>query len=307
VVKSREYINEGYAFVIDLDLEKFFDKVDHAILMARLTRKITDSRVLHLIRQFLQAPMLLDGKLIKRREGMPQGGNLSPILANILLDDLDKELTRRGHRFVRYADDISIYVRSKRAALRVQERITYFISKCLKLSVNESKSSICRPNKLELLGYGFVPSYKKGERGVWRLRISPKSYDKFKRRLKYLTRKTVPISTEERIARLNKVIRGWLQYFKYGTGYQKLIAIDGWLRNRIRYCIWHHWKKPNKRMRSLIRLGKDPGQAYAWSRTSLGGWATACSPILRTTITKSRLTRKGLLSLVDYYLKVRIV
>jgi RNA-directed DNA polymerase len=176
-----------------------------------------------------------------------------------------------------------------------------FLKDKLKLPINTDKSGIRRPVHLQVLGFGFVPTYRKGERGKYQLVVTEKKLKSFKEKLKEITRKTTPMSLDERIEKLHSVIRGWMEYFKYASIQQKLIKIDGWLRNRLRYCIWHHWKKPNKKMRSLIRLGIKPNQAYAWSRTRMGGWAVAQSPILGTTITINNLKKRGYVPLIDTF------
>lgn len=305
ILQAQSYINNGYAHIVDIDLKSFFDKVNHDYLMNLVKRKVQNPLLLRLIWRYLRSPIEIDGKLHKRREGVPQGGPLSPLLSNIVLDELDKEFERRNLRFVRYADDFSIFLRSRRAAHRIKRAISRFIWIKLHLEVNTSKSKVCRPHKYEYLGYAFVPSYKKGEKGIYQLVVAKSKFRKLKRELKQLTRKTIPMSFDERIQRINQKMRGWLNYFRYASIQVKLVELDGWLRNRLRYCIWHHWKKPNKRMRSLIRLGKPAGEAYAWSRTSMGGWRVACSPILGTTITIERLKQRGYISFAEYYLKLR--
>jgi group II intron reverse transcriptase/maturase len=256
-----------------------------------------------LLRSFLRAPILIKGKLQKRRKGVPQGSPLSPLLSNILLNELDKELEKRGHRYVRYADDFSIYVRSKKSAKRVGNSIYKFLRDKLQLPINREKSGIRRPSTFEVLGYSFVPTYKKGEKGKYQFVVKKSKWAAFKSKLKYLTKKTIPMSFDERIQRINWLIRGWINYFKLASIQTKLKKLEEWLRNRLRYCIWHHWKKPERKRKNLIRLGIKPGMAYAWSRTRMGGWAVALSPILRTTITIKRLKMRGYVSLVEYYKK----
>ena len=305
VRQARAYIHSGYAHIVDIDLKSFFDKVNHDYLMNLLKRKIDDPPLLRLIWRYLRSPMQVDGRLERRRQGVPQGGPLSPILSNIVLDELDRELERRDVRFVRYADDFSLFVSSKRAAQRLKRSIATFIQEKLHLEVNQAKSKVCRPLDYEYLGYAFESSYKKGARGQYQLVVAKSKLKKLKQELKCITRKTIPMSFDERIVRLNQLMRGWVNYFRYASMRRKLCEIDHWLRCRLRYCIWHHWKKPNKRMRSLIRLGRHPQEAYAWSRTRLGGWRVACSPILGTTITVKRLKQRGYVPFEEYYLKVR--
>ncbi len=222
-----------------------------------------------------------------------------------MLNELDKELEKRGHEFVRYADDFSIYLRSKPAAKRVGNSIFKFLRDKLDLPINREKSGLRTPYNFNLLGYGFVPTYKKGERGRYQFVVEKSKWQVLKQKLKYLTKKTVPASFDERIQRINRLIRGWTNYFKLANIQAKLKQLDEWLRNRLRYCIWHYWKKPERKRKNLIRLGIEQGQAYAWSRTNMGGWAVAQSPILGTTITVSRLKQRGYLSLLDYYKKVK--
>lgn len=301
VLKAQGYINEGHQYIIDIDLKTFFDEVNHCYLLQLLNRKIRCRETLRLIRKWLRAPIQINGKLVKRRKGVPQGSPLSPLLSNIMLHELDRELERQGLRFVRYADDFSIYVKSKAEARRIGNTTYKFLKRKLKLPINREKSGIRRPVNFTILGFGFVPTYVKGEKGKYQLVVSPKSWDKLKQKLKTITRKTTPMSFDERIYKLNEVQRGWVNYFRMASIYNKLGDIDGWIRNRLRYCIWHHWKKPEKKRRSLIRLGVDPDHAYAWSRTRKGGWAVAQSPILGTTITIDRLKKRGYLALLDIY------
>lgn len=304
VLKAQGYINEGYQYIVDIDLETFFDEVDHSYLLQLLYRKIKCPETLGLIRKWLRAPIKIDGKLVKRRKGVPQGSPLSPLLSNIMLHELDRELERQGLRFVRYADDFSIYTKTKHTARQIGNAIFKFLKDKLKLSINREKSGIRRPVNFTILGFGFVPTYVKGEKGKYQLVVSDKSWKKLKQKLKIITRKTTPMSFDERITKLNEVIRGWVNNFRMASIYNKLSKIDGWIRNRLRYCIWHHWKKPERKRKNLIRLGIDQSQAYAWSRTRMGGWAVAQSPILGTTITLNRLIKRGYISLLDIYKKI---
>ena len=301
VAQSLKNINTGYQNIVDIDLKSFFDEVEHYVLLELIYKKVQCRPTMKLLRSFLRAPILIHGKLQKRRKGVPQGSPLSPLLSNILLNELDKELEKRGHRYVRYADDFSIYVRSKKSAKRVGNSIYKFLKDKLQLPINTEKSGIRKPLNFQILGFGFVPTYKKGEKGKYQLVVKLSKWKEFKSKLKYLTKKTIPASFEERISRINLLVRGWINYFRPASIHAKLKKLEEWLRNRLRYCIWHHWKKPERKRKNLIRLGIDQDQAYAWSRTRMGGWAVAQSPILLTTITVKRLKMKGYLSLIEYY------
>ncbi len=209
--------------------------------MGLLRRRISDRVLLRLVREYLQAGVVCNGHYSKRDQGTPQGGPLSPLLSNILLTELDNELSTRGIRFVRYADDCSMFLRSKRAAYRVLSNITRFLETKLKLEVNKEKTSVCRPVKFKLLGHCFTSTYKKGERGKYRLSISKRSWKRLKEKIKLITKKTLPISILERVERLNWLMRGWVNYFKHATGYEKFKYLDSWIRCRLRYCIWKAW------------------------------------------------------------------
>jgi len=303
VSQSLAFINSGYQDIIDLDLKSFFDVVNHDYLMSILYRKIKDKPLLKLIRKYLKSGIMLGGAAQIRHKGTPQGSPLSPLLSNILLNELDKELTKRNLRFVRYADDCSIFLSSKRSANRVLISITRFIEQDLKLTVNHQKTSIFRPVHFHTLGYNFVSTYQRGEKGKYRLRVSPKRFAQMKRKVKEITRKTRPVSFEERISELNSYMKGWIGYFRYAHMHLKLQELDIWIRRRLRYCIWKHWKRPNKRMRAYIRMGIPKRMAYSWSRSRKGGWAQACSPMMSTTVTISRLKRRGYIVFSEYYQK----
>ena len=305
VAQSLKYINDGYQDIVDIDLKSFFDEVEHYKLLQLIYEKVKCPITLRLIRKWLKAPIEINGKLVKRRKGVPQGSPLSPLLSNILLDQLDKYLTSKGYKYVRYADDFSIYTKSKAEAKKIGNEVYLFLRDKLSLPINKAKSGIRRPKDLEVLGYTFAPVYQKGVKGKYQLISSKKSWDKLKRKLKQVTKKTLPYSFDERILKLKQVYRGWLNHFRLGSIQIKLKKIDEWLRNRLRYCIWHDWKRPERKRKNLIRLGVDNGKAYAFSRTRKGGWAVAQSPILNTTITISRLKKRGYESLVDYYSKVK--
>jgi group II intron reverse transcriptase/maturase len=304
VMKAQGYINDGFQHIVDIDLKTFFDEVDHCYLLQLLYRKVKCRETLRLIRKWLRSPIQVNGKLVKRRKGVPQGSPLSPLLSNIMLHELDRKLERQGLRFVRYADDFSIYTKTKATARKIGNATYKFLKSKLKLSINREKSGIRRPVHFTCLGFGFVPTYKKGEKGKYQLVVSEKSWKKVKQKLKTITRKTTPMSFDERIQKLNQVVRGWVNNFRMASIYVKLKELDGWLRNRLRYCIWHHWKKLERKRKNLIRLGIEQGQAYAWSRSRMGGWAIAQSPILRTTITLERLKMRGYISTLEIYMKI---
>lgn len=304
VGKSLSYINSGYQHIVEIDLKEFFDRVDHILLLELLYRKIKCKQTMCLIRRWLRAPLEKDGRLFKRRMGIPQGSPISPLLSNIILNELDAEMERLGLRFVRYADDFSVYCKTKAEAVKAGNGIYIFLRDKLKLPINREKSGIRRPINFQILGFGFVPIYKKGVKGKYQLIVTKKRWQSFKAKLKEETKKTNPKSFDERIAKLNEIQRGWINSFIHASIKTKLDELDGWLRNRLRYCIWHHWKKPERKRKNLFRLGVDAGMAYAWSRSRMGGWAIAQSPILGTTITIDRLKKRGYIPLVEMYQKM---
>jgi RNA-directed DNA polymerase len=304
VLKSQEYINSGYQHIVDIDLKNFFDEVDHSTLLQLMYRKVKCPLTLRLIRKWLKAPIMINGKLVRRRKGVPQGSPLSPLLSNIMLNELDKEMEKQGLRYVRYADDFSIYTKSHQTARKVGNSIYLFLKNKLKLPINREKSGIRKPVTFTILGFGFVPTYVKGERGKYQLVVSEKGWKTLKQKLKTITRKTTPCTFDERIQRIKEVQRGWLGYYRMASIHVKLKDLDSWVRNRLRYCIWHHWKKPERKRKNLIRLGVDQNHAYSWSRTRKGGWAVAQSPILGTTITLERLRKRGYEALLTLYEKI---
>ena len=301
VGKAWEYIHAGNQHIVDIDLKNFFDEVDHCLLLNLVYQKVKCKTTLNLIRRWLRVPMKINGKLRKRRKGVPQGSPISPLLSNILLNELDKELTAKGLKFVRYADDFSIYCKTKTQAEKVKREVGKFLTRKLKLTINEEKSGIRKPVQFSLLGFCFVPTYKKGDVGKYQLTINEKAWKRLKQSLKSITRKTAAKSLSERVTKINEVQRGWLNYFRGTSIYGKLRDMDSWLRNRLRYCIWKDWKKPERKRKNLIRLGVNPDDAYAWSRTRMGGWRTAQSPILLTTITVARLKHRGYTPMLDVY------
>ena len=304
VGQARDYIHSGLTHIVDIDLKNFFDEVDHCLVLNLVFRKVKCKTTMQLIRKWLRAPIKINGKLRKRRKGVPQGSPLSPLLSNILLHQLDKEMTRRGHKFVRYADDFSIYCKSHNQAKATRVVIEKFLKNKLKLTINKEKSGIRKPSHFTLLGFGFVPVYNKGSKNQYQLVVAEKAWKNLKMRLKSITRKTTPAKLEERITKIKEIQGGWLNYFRGTNIMGKLRDIDGWLRNRLRYCIWHDWKKPERKRKNLIQLGVDQDHAYMWSRTRKGGWAIAQSPILGTTITLKRLKQKGYESLTEVYIQL---
>ena len=301
VGKAMEHIHEGYTHIVDIDLKSFFDEVDHCLLLNLIYQKVKCSKTLKLIRKWLKAPIQINGKLQKRNKGVPQGSPLSPLLSNILLHELDKFLTQCNYRFVRYADDFSIYCKYPSHAKAIMRQVEKYLNTKLQLPINKEKSGVRKPVQFQILGFGFVSRYQKGVKGRYLPVVSEKAWNRLKQSLKSITRKTTPMTFDERIAKIKEIQRGWLNYFRGTSIYGKLKSIDGWLRNRLRYCIWHHWKKPERKRKNLIRLGVDQEHAYAWSRTRKGGWAIAQSPILGSTITVKRLKQRGYVSLLEVF------
>lgn len=304
VQQAQKNINEGYQYIVDIDLQNFFDEVDHCLLLNLIYKKVKCKATMRLLRKWLRAPILVKGKLVKRRKGVPQGSPLSPLLSNILLHELDKELENQNLKYVRYADDFSIYCKTKQAARKVGNKIFLFLKEKLKLTINREKSGIRKPVQFEILGYKFVPTYIKGDRGKYQLTVSDKAWLRLKQTLKSITRKTSSKSFDERVSELKLAQQGWVNYFRMASIYGKLKELDSWVRNRLRCCIWKHWKKPERKRKNLIRLGVDQDHAYAWSRTRMGTWAVAQSPILSTTITLKRLAKRGYESMLEHYLRV---
>jgi RNA-directed DNA polymerase len=292
--KAKEYVNAGYTHVVDLDLAQFFDRVNHDYLMNELSKRVADKRVLKLIHKILRADIQENGERVASKQGVPQGGPLSPLLSNIMLDKLDKELERRGHRFVRYADDVSIYVKSKRAGERVMESISTFIEKELKLKVNIEKSSVTRPWYSKLLGFTFY--HKKGEKGI---SVHRKSIAAYKDKIRAITSRSKPYPMEERMMQIRLLNQGWGNYFKLSEAKSVFGALDEWVRSRVRLCYWKQWKKVKTRITHLEKLGIKPGQAYQWGNTRKGYWRTVHSPILTRALNNAFLKKEGLLCLKD--------
>lgn len=297
VEKARGYIGEGNGWVVDLDLEKFFDRVNHDILMSRVARKVKDKRVLKLIRAYLNAGIMLNGCVVRTEEGTPQGGPLSPLLANILLDDLDKELEARGHRFVRYADDCNIYVRSQRAGERVMESVREYLEKRLKLRINQAKSAVDSPVNRQFLGFSFT--------SVWDplSRLATKTKNRFKEKIRELTRRSRSMSQEERIKRLNRYLRGWCEYFRPAAMKAWVGEMDGWIRRRLRTCLLKQWKKSGTKRRKLVGLGIESDWARCISSSRKGYWRLSNTPQLNKALGSAYWRDQGLLSLSELYRK----
>ena len=296
IKQSETYINQGYKWVIDMDLEKFFDKVNHNILMGKLEKKIKDKRLLKLIRKYLESGVLINGIKVSSEEGTPQGGPLSPLLANIMLDDVDKELEKRGHKFCRYADDCNIYVKSKRAGLRVMDSITRIIENELKLKVNKDKSAVDIVSKRKFLGFSFY-----FVKGVAKIRIHEKSIKRFKQKVKSITNRNRGISMDLRLLKLNDSIKGWINYFGIANAKRKLLELDKWIRRRLRACIWKQWKKIRTRYRNLVKLGIDNWKAWEYANTRKGHWKISGSPILSKSLHNKYLESIGFVSLTQTY------
>ncbi len=300
VLAAREYAAEGRRWVVDLDLEKFFDQVNHDVLMSRLARRISDKRVLGLIRRYLQAGMMIGGVVSQRAEGTPQGGPLSPLLSNILLDELDKELERRGHKFCRYADDCNIYVRSREAGERVMKSVTEFLSKRLRLKVNAEKSAVARPWERKFLGYSMT----------WhkhpRLKVAPESVRRLKAKVRTILREGRGRSLPQVIKDLNQLLRGWVGYFRLAEVKGIFEELDGWLRRKLRCLLWRHWKRPRRRMKELMRRGLEKLRAWKSSVNGRGAWWNAGASHMNEAFPKSYFDRLGLISLLDQLRKLQI-
>jgi RNA-directed DNA polymerase len=288
VAQAQQYISEGYGWVVDLDLERFFDRVNHDKLMARMAQRISDKRVLKLIRRFLQAGVMENGLVSPVDEGTPQGGPLSPLLSNIVLDELDRELERRGHRHTRYADDCNIYVRSPRAGERVMEGITRYLTTKLKLKVNKAKSAVARPKDRKFLGFSFTGGKEP------RRRIAPKAILRFKERIRELTCRTRGISMEQRAQELSAFLRGWRGYFGFCQTPSVLETLDKWLRRRLRSALWKQWKRGTKRFAELRARGVGHDLAAQAAGSPHGPWRLAKSPALNRALSNSYFDSLGI-------------
>lgn len=296
IKKAKQYINEGYTWVVDMDLEKFFDKVNHDILIDRLSKKVKDKRVLHLIQKYLESGVMINGIKINSDEGTPQGGPLSPLLSNIMLDEVDKELERRGHRFCRYADDCNTYVKSEKAGKRVMESLTRLVEGKLKLKVNKEKSEVDRVTKRKFLGFSFYNA-----RGGIKVRIHEKSYKRLKEKLRKVTNRNWGTSMENRLRKLNQITIGWLNYYGIGDGKNRIRGLEEWLRRRLRACIWKQWKKIKTRFKNLRKLGIPEYKSWEYANTRKGYWRISNSPILSRTLTNAYIERLGYISITKRY------
>jgi len=291
VAKAQQYIAEGYRWVVDVDLEKFFDRVNHDRLMQRVAERVSDKRALRLIRRMLEAGVMREGLVSPTDEGTPQGGPLSPLLSNIVLDELDQELERRGHRFVRYADDCNVYVSSERAGKRVMDSLRRYLTGKLRLRINEEKSAVARPWRRKYLGFSFT-SCNKAKR-----RIAPQALERFKKRVRELTRRTRGKSVREIVSELNTYLSGWIGYFGYAQTKSVIAELNGWIRRRLRSLIWKQWRTWKRRSKELRRLGLDERTANRVAATRRGPWFTANSAPLKETLTETYFARLGLIVL----------
>ena len=299
--RCKRYISEGNWYAIDMDMEKFLDTVNHSKLIEILSRTIDDKRVLSLIHKYLNAGVVVEHKFEATEQGVPQGSPLSPLLSNIMLNELDKELTNRGHRFVRYADDMVILCKSRRGAERVKRSITHFIESNLFLKVNKEKTQVIYLSKIKFLGYSF---YK--VKGEVRFRIHPKSVIKLRDKIRFLTSRSNGWGYAVRKERLSAFIKGWVNYFKYADIKNLLFRIDEWYRRRLRMVIWKQWKRVRTRYMNLIKLGIPKGKAWEWANTRKAYWRVSNSFILSRSVTNENLSKAGYIFFSDYYLKVRV-
>ena len=293
VRKVREYATKGYRWVVDLDIEKFFDRVNHDILMARVARKVKDKRVLRLIRRYLQAGVMEGGVIYAQREGTPQGGPISPLLSNILLDELDKELERRGHCWVRYADDANVYVRSRRAGRRVMESLKSYLAKRLRLTINADKSAVDRPWKRTFLGYSMTMHRKP------KLKAAAESVKRLKGKLKEEFRRGRGRNVGRVCEDLQGILRGWVAYYRMAEVKGSFEQLDSWIRRRLRVIIWRQWKRPNTRRKELIRRGISPDRAAISAYNGRGPWWNAGASHMNQAVPTSVLRKLGLISLIE--------
>lgn len=300
VAKAKEYMEQGYKWVVDIDLAKYFDTVNHDKLMALVAREVKDKRVLKLIRLFLQSGVMINGVVVETEEGCPQGGPLSPLLSNIMLTELDRELEKRGHKFCRYADDNNIFVKSKKAGERVMNSITDFLENNLKLKVNRDKSAVDRPWRRKFLGFTFYQWY--GKIGI---RVHEKSINRFKNKVRKITSRSNAWDMEYRMIKLRQVIIGWLNYFGIADMSSMAKELDEWIRRRLRMCFWKQWKKIKTKHDNLMKLGVKDSKAWEYANTRKSYWRIANSPILATTLTNSYLEKLGYISIFKRYKQIR--
>jgi RNA-directed DNA polymerase len=293
VAQAQKNIAEGYSWVVDLDLEKFFDRVNHDKLMGQIAKRVEDKRLRKLMRAFLKAGVMEDGLVSPSVEGAPQGGPLSPLLSNLVLDELDRELERRGHRYARYADDCNIYVRSEQAGQRVMKSITRFITHKLKLKVNEAKSAVAQPQERKFLGFSFSagPEVKRV--------LAPKALDRFKRRIRQITRQAKGVSIKTTIAELASYMRGWRGYFGFCETPEVLVYLTRWVRLRLRVAFWRQWKTFRRRRAALLALGVRPRLARNTAGSGRGPWYLARSKALSVGLSNAYFRSLGLPSLVE--------
>lgn len=296
VLKAQEYLNEGYLWIVELDLDKFFDRVNHDKLMSLLSARIKDKRTLQLIRLYLNSGIMENGVVTPRREGTPQGSPLSPLLSNVILGELDAKLEERGHRFVRYADDCSIYVRSEKSAHRVIAGISTYLEDCLKLKVNREKSKVSRPGNSILLGFSFYGSGK-----GWKIRIASKSLRSIKEKIRQQTKRSKPCPLTERISNLKEIIHGWVNYFSIAEAKSHMVKLDEMMRTRLRIVLWKQWKSITGRARQLMKMGVVKSRAYQLANTRKGYCRTAHSPTLLTTLDKKYFLSLGIEGFANYY------
>ncbi len=299
--QCKRFISQGYRYAIDMDMAKFFDTVSHSKLVEILSRTVKDGRVISLIHNYLNAGVVVGHKFELTKAGVPQGGPLSPLLSNIMLNELDSELHGRGHKFVRYADDLVILCKSKRAGYRIMNSVIKFIEECLFLKVNRDKTSVVYFNRIKFLGYSFYKT-----KGEVRFRIHPKSIVKLKAKLKMLTSKSNGCGNEKRKSKLSSFIKGWLNYYKYADMLGLMKRIDKWYRRRLRMVIWKQWKRLKTKGRNLIKLGINNYKAWEFVNTRKSYWRTSKSPILSCSITNKRLKQAGYIFFSDYYMLVRV-
>jgi RNA-directed DNA polymerase len=301
VLRAREHITAGHRWVVDLDLEKFFDRVNHDILMSRVSRGVKDKRVLRLIRRYLQAGVMVDGLTSPRREGTPQGGPLSPLLSNILLDELDKELERRGHRFVRYADDCNVYVQSQRAGERVMSTLERFLWKRLRLRINCDKSAVDRPWRRKFLGYGVTMHRET------KLKVAPESVLRLKKKLRPLFRQGRGQYLGRVCQELRAILRGWVAYFRLSEVKASFEMLDMWIRRKLRVLLWRQWKRPWTRFKKLVRRGLSPERAAVSAFNGRGPWWNAGASHMHQAVPTSALRKFGLISLFDEYRRLQLL